>query len=272
MKPELRTFSQLPIDTQEAIKQGTRKTVCPVCCGGKSRELSLGVYPMLLDADIPATQLTCFRLNCSWRCLVIDSTAQVPRTALKPGRPYQGSAYRLTETTRTMLADRYNLVLGPKFCRWRETDTPHELLFEIRGDACELRGHVTRNMRDKQVRAYKQTARPWLDYWLIDQSRPMVIVEDSISAARLYQCDFNAVALQGTRLTPEAVAEIRAVKASAYYIALDRDATDKAMAYAKRYSYIFQPLHLTCLSRDIKDMRTDAEIKALFRQEQGTCE
>ena len=114
----------------------------------------------------------------------------------------------------------------------------------------------------RKAQAYKHCQRPWLAYYAgHPHTRRPVIVEDQLSAMRLWQLNINAIALLGTALTQPKYEEIRAHwKIGAFDLALDRDAFHQAVKFANRYAGV-RPLPIP---KDIKDM-DDAEIYKWLR-------
>lgn len=85
-------------------------------------------------------------------------------------------------------------------------------------------------------------------------AKTLVIVEDQPSALRLAEagvCD--TLSLLGTTLTLERVAEIREGEYNQVWLALDNDATTRAIKYLQEYRSHLPSLRLKALDEDIKD-------------------
>lgn len=84
-------------------------------------------------------------------------------------------------------------------------------------------------------------------------SRNLVVVEDIVSATRL--TDYvDAVSLMGTALSDDKQKEIKRQRYSKIYLALDEDATIKALRMKRACSLYLPNLDVLPLSRDFKDM------------------
>lgn len=89
-------------------------------------------------------------------------------------------------------------------------------------------------------------------------ARPLVLVEDPLSAIKLVGEGYDSVALLGTPVNPDMVrvAEL-ASRANLWdretILALDADATDKAFAFVRQYGSAFRNIRIAILEQDLKD-------------------
>ena len=98
--------------------------------------------------------------------------------------------------------------------------------------------------------------------WYVNHTTPgVIIVEDQLSALRASSF-LTSVALLGTNLSEERVAEIKKAGYSPVYLALDNDAIATAVKYVVKYRSVL-PMQLVRLSKDIKD-QTEEELAALI--------
>ena len=86
-----------------------------------------------------------------------------------------------------------------------------------------------------------------------------VVVEDAISAAAVSHY-YDGIAILGTHIPSNYISVL--YKYDAIYIALDKDATNKALEYQK-YMNIFIPTKIIMLEQDLKDMTKDEIEKKL---------
>jgi ribosomal protein L37AE/L43A len=93
-------------------------------------------------------------------------------------------------------------------------------------------------------------------YYQKGESKIGVVVEDALSAAAVSHV-FDGIAILGTHI-PEHYIPILAAY-DELYIALDEDATDKAVEYQQMLN-VFTPTKLVMLEKDLKDM-TKEQIK-----------
>jgi hypothetical protein len=226
-------LDRLPEYIQSSIKSGLDVRVhCPKCDGGQTAELSLSIRSM----GEGIVKLSCWRASCNWYATTItDPNAKIHSRKVKEANYYRDPVYGLAG----------------------------DMLFR------QERGHVTRTFTTpKRCMTYKATAAPFLDWWRHDYAgdpRPLVIVEDTLSAARAYGAGFDAVALLGTNISVDDAKEISVYTRDKRntYLALDRDAFLKALKLASRHAHII-PMKPVCLDKDIKNMDTDKDIQNLF--------
>lgn len=92
------------------------------------------------------------------------------------------------------------------------------------------------------------------------------IVEDMFSSKRLEQEGLKSVALLGTHMSDTLVKDILDYSPYAkVFLALDEDATAKAVQYRRCYGAIFRNFIIVPLDKDIKDM-TNSELTRLIQK------
>ena len=192
-----------------------------------------------------------------------DPDARLRTQRLKPPSVYREDTTPLGARMRAKLLTYGVSIRAAKDHGWRQHD--NELVMPVRSPYGEVRGHVTRTFdTPKRCYTYKATAQPWLDWWTGNLYKVTVVVEDCISALRLYGLGYNAVALLGTSITTEQAKEIENYSRGAdIYLALDRDAFDKALHLTRKHSHILR-MRPICLDEDIKNMKNDDDIHKLF--------
>ena len=89
----------------------------------------------------------------------------------------------------------------------------------------------------------------------------VVLVEDIMSAIKVAGTGRMAVALMGTSVSPDALEELMAWTPAEVIVALDADATDTAYQFVWDHKILFPHIRVATLHCDVKDMKTDAEIK-----------
>lgn len=86
-------------------------------------------------------------------------------------------------------------------------------------------------------------------------AKTLVVVEDQPSALRVAESKVaDSLALLGTTLTIDRVVEIREGEYNTVWLALDNDATSRAIKYLQEFRNHLPNLKLKALSEDIKDM------------------
>lgn len=260
-------FSALPDELRDAITEGVTRTWCPRCDGGRSREQSLSIRQA--DDDVVLT-LHCYRASCGfYGVTVTDPNANLIQTKIKEPTVYREPILKIRRTNiGAMLEADYGL-RHSHFQRhgWGVAGDMSTLILPIRSPFRLERGHITRTFdKPKRCYTYKATTQPWLDWWR-GEGRDIVIVEDCLSACRLSQLGYRAVALLGTAMSTEQAKEIAEVARVSNFkdviLALDRDAFEKAIYMAKRNSHIIK-MNVRCLEQDIKNMEHDRDIEALI--------
>lgn len=270
--PTVIPLSKLPDATREAIAlRGVSRTTCPRCGGGQSREISLSVRPV----DHGLIKLSCWRVSCGWYALVlVDGSSQWEWSARKmpAARVFSDPVYPLAGKIRDTLAADYGLdvaALDTRGWRMAKGDKSPRLVIPIKNRMGQCIGHLTRTFdKPKIVSTYKNTAGPFLDVWSL-QGTPLVIVEDCISAARVAQCGLSAVALLGTNMSHGDAKELRWIvdmyKHPTVFLALDNDATKKAMQYVSKFAHILPMMHFLPLQHDLKDTPDDDTLRSMFK-------
>lgn len=253
-------IEQLPSYVQEAIAAGNGYTKCPTC--GRDGKLGLTYVDAIVHAN-------CFRSTCGARYLTVtDPTVRFDRKKVKEARPYDKETKMIYGTARDMLIVDYGLDWRTwDHHGWKLSIDETELIMPIRDAYNRTRGHITRTLyeKPKRVYTYKETAQPFIDWWFQSMnSAPVVVVEDALSACRLSQLGYNAVALLGTGINQDTAREISATADDREIIlALDRDAFDKAVKYSRKHAPIWGQIKVLCLTEDIKNMTDDDDIKRL---------
>ncbi len=261
--PEVLLYKSLPESLRDAIASGAQRTLCPKCLGGTTSEQSLSIRP---DAEGVIVKLSCWRSTCDWYAYtVVGEGVTMTTRAVKPATVYREATKPVGVGMRIALEQSYGVDRSVFEAHgWCMSDNGHALVMPIRCPNGGVRGHLTRTFdTPKRCYTYKATAQPWLDWWTGHLKRPTVVVEDTLSACRLYGLGYNAVALLGTSITVEQAKEIAAYSEGEVFLALDRDAHAKSINLARRHSHIVQMLPV-CLTEDIKNMDSDLDIHKLF--------
>ena len=261
-------LKDLPDYLRLMVEQPERgsKTVCPKCDGGRTGELSLSVN----EQEGGIVWLRCWRASCGWRGLIMtDPTATVERRPMKKVTVYRDPIEPLSLQTAGYLHDEYDLdPVQYSAHGWGVSPDERTLIMPVRCPYGGVRGHITRTFSTpKRCFTYKATAQPWLDWWAADaENKPIVVVEDTISACRLAGLGYPSVALLGTSISNPQAKEISTIAdRRPVYLALDRDAFAKSLHLAKRHAHIVQFLPV-CLTEDIKNMKHDDDIRKLFKR------
>lgn len=153
---------------------------------------------------------------------------------------------------------------------WLEEIDSGRLVVCIRSPTNEHRGVQLRESRGasgSRSRDFRETDGNWMG-WFYPSTRvsesPTVLVEDVISAAKVAQAGFVAASLMGCNLSLDLLLEGANRGDFPCYLALDRDATGKAIEYSQRYRFLVNGnLIPILLSKDIK-YHTEEEIQDMI--------
>lgn len=244
------------------LREGETVTgeLCPACRGGINNDHALAVSRR--DGRL---LWVCYRASCGFKGA---STGSVGYTGTTPvntrgatGRWISREADSLPERVATLLHERY--YIGPEQVgKWKLGWHDNRLVLPVLNVAGEDDGCTMRSFDGAKPKSLSHTEPEALAWYRNRASDSLVIVEDQLSAIRASKY-VNAVALLGTNLNQSRATEIRKARFSNVMLALDADAFEKAVSYARKYrSYL--PLTLLRLDKDIKDMK-DEEVQQLLK-------
>jgi hypothetical protein len=111
---------------------------------------------------------------------------------------------------------------------------------------------------------YRVLDEPWLGWYRTIDSGPVVLVEDAISALKVSR-HFQVACLHGSHITLEMLLEILEITGvkQEIILALDRDATGKALKFIVEWRFLAPNFRAVPLSKDLK-YSNDAEIKEIL--------
>lgn len=151
-----------------------------------------------------------------------------------------------------------------------------EYAFLVLGPAGNVRGHVIRQPtwnagrqkmavwaprqgrkgepKSREFLCPGDTGLAWYQRNPLREKRPVVVVEDQVSAMAAAQVGYLAVALLGTFATYKEADEIRRIaERDNVLIALDEDATSNAFAFSQKWGMSFENCRVVRLRQDLKD-------------------
>ncbi len=209
---------------------------------------------------------------------------RTPKKASRELNPYVGVFTALTSQDITFFEERYGL----------KPPDSNELIFRadsryampIRRPHGSPRGYVLRapwrdsplhiatHIPARKALTYMHVAEPVQSFYLrpytvgsLVPASSLVLVEDQLSAIKLYQLGYNSVALLGVpnkgNIGADRVAEISRVPASEVIVALDSDATAEAFNFVRQWGAAFTHSRVAILTKDIKDTPSD-EIREIL--------
>jgi hypothetical protein len=258
--------------------------ICPVCGGGQRRDRSFSCTKVELGFVY-----VCFRGKCGARGFVRSGTldassrTRVSGESDKKRKDYERPITATPPEVRERLYSRYRIrsetldYFGVGWSPACESSTEPQANRVARLVVPVLRpdgsngGLVARAIEPTdEPKALTYIPRPGCMSWFRAPEvgrlleHPLAwVVEDQFSAMRLWQEDVTAVALLGTHLNHERAIEISSVNPDRVIIALDKDATAKAVGYAQQFRYALN-LQVVALRQDIKDLDEES-LKELIK-------
>lgn len=242
---------------------------CPWCHGGKDHELSFTI-----TKTDRGYLYNCYRDRCranypssGFYATTMQATSAEPVKKKSRAKEFRHETRALAPVEYAWLQTRYGLknetldeagvTYAPKTFRY---------VFPIRGPYGEPRGVVARRFHKvkdkKKAIAYPSTEDAPFAHWAVaDSNHTVIIVEDFLSALRVYQQGYTALALLGTHLPEATLSDL--IKYSPYevVVALDPDATDKAFELRRKLKLYFPKVRVAILDKDVKDTKYEHEVK-----------
>lgn len=263
----LHTIDALPPEIAEAVNraratgQPQSGLVCPECDGGRSREVSVTVWAR----DQRVCIAHCWRNKCgkTWE-VALEGTVKV-------GDLPPVSQYVRFTATEPLSQDVYDKC----WLRWRlsagtlarygvaQAVDSHRLAIPIYGPSGVWRGQCLRYFGAGTPRKSKALNEIYPDAVVLGWYRtactlPTIVVEDFLSAMRLAQIGRSACSLGGVSLSQDKIDELTMHLGSNWMLALDADATSRAIHIAAR-----RGIGIMRLDRDFKDCTNEEIIHAV---------
>lgn len=252
-------YEHLPSGTSLASQ------MCPACRGGDSGEHTLSVS----STDTGIVWM-CHRASCTFRggsggVRAVSSKLQTSAPAVRGvvGKTLIREAEVLTPSTKDYLFDTYGLTASTlsRFNVGYDTKSDRVVLPVIDKDN-EVVGAMLRSFSGATPKTISHTEPDSIAWYMRPQKDVLVVVEDQLSAMRVWQYGFSSVALLGTHMNMQRVLEIKKAGYKRVLLALDKDATGKAVKHVVTYRSVL-PMLILPLSKDIKD-QSEQELTKLF--------
>jgi len=254
-----------------AVGEASNGLDCPGCHGGRSGERKFGIRR---TAD--GVLYSCLRASCGLRGFVPTSGALVSPGLPSPreARPYWGELHELDQDDQRFFLARFGLL----------PETLHDnvfynergqYVFAVKEPRDYVRGYmvrqlpwsgeqplhrydavyrVTGGMAGPKTRVFMDEPEAVTQSWYVGPApRTIVLVEDIVSALKVWQAGPTAVALLGTHVNADKVRELAMMRPKEVVIALDKDATSEAFRIARKWGLAFPKVRVAMLQRDLKD-------------------
>lgn len=250
----------ISLEALNLVDGETKRIVCPKCQAQHENSMSI----TRLGNDYIAFK--CWRASCGFKGKIGKGSVSrnlgktnEDRTKFTP-RPFLDPYFSLPPDIERELYHRYGIsrellrTNGVKYCRNR--DRLIMPVFDINGDQYGIvaKRWTHGDGEDKVLNHFvKEKVRlHWPKGFSKEHGKcRSIIVEDILSALSL-QHYYSTIALLGTELSPEAAEQIRS-KTDSIILALDPDATHKAVQIKQRYALLFKEIKIITLPRDPKD-------------------
>lgn len=251
----------------------TRKEICPHCGGGRTGELSLSITRF--SSTSGAYQ--CKRASCAKEGWIGDRYgthyAPVNKPKEREARIYDGTIEEISDDNVERYADKYGWT-SEEVRRTGVGWSPEyqRSVWKILSPTGSVRGIELRTL-NPQSRAktlhFRHSADEWVGYVGLDRDggaearsgrsgsstdgqggQPLVAVEDLISAYRVGQV-YPCAAVMGSHITFDILMDLMKVSHT-IVLMLDRDATEKAEKFARRFSFLCPDFVHIPITRDLK--------------------
>jgi hypothetical protein len=224
---------------------------CPQC---NAQEKSFSVFTTLEGG----LRGVCHRASCGYRTGEMSPLTERRAPPGRHSRRYTGEFGTVAQLHALM--ERMEARFGEDCGRYSCT-AQGEPLLHVLSPSGLLRGYVKRAIfwgeagtGPKTVSYAEDLEQPFLS-WHGAYGRPLVLVEDIVSAAKVAAAGACGVALLGNALNAEKVREIARNGGSTgeVVIALDADATALAFEQARKWGMAFRKCRVAILERDLKE-------------------
>lgn len=159
------------------------------------------------------------------------------------------------------LAIKYDLIDAYRDGLFKSSYDPrlHRQVFYHTNDKNEVVGLMGRALNDKtfpKAHIYQHSEKT---PWIIGNYKTAIIVEDILSAIKIYNIGYTGIALSGTALSLEYIGQLK--RFDRLIIALDKDASIKAIKLKKLLDFYCKSVVILLIEKDFKDMTREEASK-----------
>lgn len=255
----------------------TERTECPWCGGGQDHERAFAVTRTSeAEALYKCHRATCGRQGrlAVWGFKLQQISDNSTETGkLFTPRLYTSDTLELGDEWIAELLDLYEIRREEAdWVGWRVEANSGNLIVPIRSPIGVVRGVEVRRSKVQvpiipcpKTEPYKFLDEPWMGWYRGINTGPAVLLEDPISSLKVSR-HFQVGCLHGSHLSLEMLLEalnIVGVKQE-LILALDKDATTKAIKFIAEYRFLAPNFRAVPLQRDMKYL-SDSEICAKLR-------
>jgi len=253
------------------VDERSEHLLCPACNGGRSSERTF-----IVTRTGTGLLYKCHRASCGVKGFARSIGSEMvkgyaKRKASKPrAKPYTREMIAIPDDRSELLWNMFYINQETQHREgWKWNEETQRVILPIRDARRAELGHNARYWRELDAMDLRSVGPKSITYWNkldvvkyhmpIRQQRTdtLTLVEDQPSAVRLAQ-DTDTVALLGTHVTAELARTLQAMKYSRIVLALDNDATLKALKIKQELCLFFNQFDVVPLAGpDIKDMTVD---------------
>jgi hypothetical protein len=254
-----------------------RSVDCPWCGGGSGKERSFAVT-RTSEAE---ARYICHRASCGragriavWGFRISGSVPSAGPEAGKSFTPrlYTGETCELGEEWHSELLERYE-ISPDETARvgWRQELGSGLLVCPVKSSLGLLRGFEVRrskvqvpHVQAPKTKSYRHVGDPWLGWYRHPEASTTALVEDNISALKVSR-HFQAICIHGSHIAQDMLLEIIGVVGNKdVVVALDADATSKAINFIAKNRFLVPNFRAVMLSKDLK-YSSDSDIVNILR-------
>lgn len=253
------------------VDERSEHLLCPACNGGRSSERTF-----IITRTDTGLLYKCHRASCSVKGYVSSIGSELikgytKRKASKPrAKPYTRDMVKLPPEQSGWLSTQFHITIQMMEQEgWKWNEETQRVILPIRDARHAELGHNARYWRELDTMDLISVGPKSITYWnkldVVKYHMPLrehrtdtlTLVEDQPSAVRLAQ-DTDTLALLGTHVTNELAHTIQAMRYSRIVLALDNDATLKALKIKRELGLFYNRFDVVPLpGPDIKDMTVD---------------
>ena len=228
--------------------------VCPKCFGGEHHDKSFGI-----TRTESGLLYNCFRNKCRFHGFLKSSSLGHKHftNAAKLPKLYEHPTRSPTEKERDWLFEHHHMRGAACLAIRVELETDR-FVFPILNIMNHTIGYGTKDYLGvttgpKWIHYFEQPKQPKLHMRIQPHHKFVVVVEDIMSANKLYALGIPAVAILGTELSSENAVYLMELGFTTLVLALDPDAMGKALKIRNKYKLLFSDIIIEVLEKDVKD-------------------
>lgn len=257
----------------------TERCECPWCGGGESKEAAFAIT-RVSEAE---AKYICHRASCGkhgriavwgFKLRQFEDNSAVKGKQFTP-RLYSDDTRELSAEWVSELLDLYGITQSEALgANWRTELVSGNLVCPVLSHSGVVRGYEVRRSKvqvpyvsSPKTESYRLLECPWLGWYReTHSSGTVVLVEDAISALKVSR-HFQVACLHGSHITLEMLLEVLEIAGVSdnIMLALDADATGKALKFAAEWRFLAPNFRCVPLSNKDLKYESDEEIQRIIK-------